>query len=49
MLASWRQLLDLGTLQPDEPELAGTARPPVARLAPDAAAGSGSRTATGSP
>src|SRR3712207_3859078 len=31
-LASWRQLLDVGTLQRDEPELAGTARPPVARL-----------------
>jgi NADH-quinone oxidoreductase subunit G len=38
VLASWRQLLDAGTLQRDEPELAGTARPPVARLAPDVAA-----------
>ncbi|SDC12080.1 NADH dehydrogenase subunit G [Geodermatophilus telluris] len=38
LLASWRQLLDVGTLQRDEPELAGTARPPVARLAPEAAA-----------
>ncbi|MGY1698850.1 NADH-quinone oxidoreductase subunit G [Geodermatophilus sp. SYSU D00766] len=38
LLASWRQLLDVGTLQRDEPELAGTARPPVARLSPDAAA-----------
>ena len=28
VLASWRQLLDAGTLQRDEPELAGTARPP---------------------
>src|SRR3712207_6933092 len=27
VLASWRQLLDVGTLQRDEPELAGTARP----------------------
>ena len=31
VLASWRQLIDAGTLQRDEPELAGTARPPVAR------------------
>jgi NADH-quinone oxidoreductase subunit G len=38
VLASWRQLLDVGTLQRDEPELAGTARPPVARLGADAAA-----------
>ncbi|SFK33692.1 NADH-quinone oxidoreductase subunit G [Geodermatophilus ruber] len=37
VLASWRQLLDAGTLQRDEPELAGTARPPVARLGKDAA------------
>ena len=33
----WRQLLDAGTLQRDEPELAGTARPPVARIGADAA------------
>ena len=32
VLASWRQLIDAGTLQRDEPELAGTARPPVARI-----------------
>jgi NADH-quinone oxidoreductase subunit G len=38
VLATWRQLLDVGTLQRDEPELAGTARPPVARLGVDAAA-----------
>ncbi|WP_369257831.1 NADH-quinone oxidoreductase subunit G [Geodermatophilus amargosae] len=38
LLASWRQLLDVGTLQRDEPELAGTARPPVARLGAEAAA-----------
>jgi NADH-quinone oxidoreductase subunit G len=38
VLASWRQLLDTGTLQRDEPELAGTARPPVARLGAEAAA-----------
>ncbi|WP_448626788.1 NADH-quinone oxidoreductase subunit G [Geodermatophilus sp. URMC 64] len=37
LLASWRQLLDVGTLQRDEPELAGTARPPVARVGKDAA------------
>ncbi|MGY1602796.1 NADH-quinone oxidoreductase subunit G [Geodermatophilus sp. SYSU D00815] len=37
LLASWRQLLDVGTLQRDEPHLAGTARPPVARLGKDAA------------
>jgi NADH-quinone oxidoreductase subunit G len=37
VLASWRQLLDAGTLQRDEPELAGTARPPVARIGKDAA------------
>src|SRR5687767_6064111 len=38
VLASWRQLLDVGTLQRHEPELAGTARPSVARVGPDAAA-----------
>ncbi|WP_081788560.1 NADH-quinone oxidoreductase subunit G [Candidatus Blastococcus massiliensis] len=38
VLASWRQLLDVGTLQRDEPELSGTARRPVVRLAPEAAA-----------
>jgi len=37
VLASWRQLLDVGTLQRDEPALAGTARPAVARLGSDAA------------
>ena len=31
-LASWRQLLDGGALLIDEPELAGTARPPKIRL-----------------
>src|SRR3712207_8465465 len=36
-LASWRQLLDVGTPQRDEPELAGTAPPPVPRLGKDAA------------
>jgi NADH-quinone oxidoreductase subunit G len=38
VLASWRQLLDVGTLQRDEPELAGTARPAVARVGPETAA-----------
>jgi NADH-quinone oxidoreductase subunit G len=37
LLATWRQLLDVGTLQRDEPELAGTARPPVARIGAEAA------------
>jgi NADH-quinone oxidoreductase subunit G len=37
VLASWRQLLDVGTLQRDEVELAGTARPAVARIGADAA------------
>jgi NADH-quinone oxidoreductase subunit G len=37
VLASWRQLLDDGTLQRDEPAMAGTARPPVVRLGKDAA------------
>jgi NADH-quinone oxidoreductase subunit G len=36
-LASWRQLLDVGTLQRDEPELAGTARPGVVRVGKDVA------------
>ncbi|WP_349642933.1 molybdopterin dinucleotide binding domain-containing protein [Blastococcus sp. CCUG 61487] len=37
VLASWRQLLDVGTLQRDEPELSGTARPAVLRLGAEAA------------
>jgi NADH-quinone oxidoreductase subunit G len=37
VLASWRQLLDAGTLQRDEPALAGTARRPVVRVGADAA------------
>ncbi|MGQ0839216.1 NADH-quinone oxidoreductase subunit G [Actinokineospora sp.] len=32
VLATWRMLLDNGSLQDDEPHLAGTARPVVARL-----------------
>jgi NADH-quinone oxidoreductase subunit G len=34
LLATWRQLLDNGSLQDGEPNLAGTARPPVAMLSP---------------
>jgi NADH-quinone oxidoreductase subunit G len=41
VLASWRQLLDVGTLQRDEPELAGTARTPVARIGAGTARGLG--------
>ncbi|MDT5008884.1 MAG: NADH-quinone oxidoreductase subunit [Mycobacterium sp.] len=37
-LASWHMALDLGRLQDGEPHLAGTARPPVARLSPATAA-----------
>jgi NADH-quinone oxidoreductase subunit G len=37
-LATWRQLLDLGTLQSDEEYLAGTARKPVARMSAATAA-----------
>ena len=32
LLATWRQLIDDGSLQSDEPHLAGTARPSVVRL-----------------
>ncbi|MBT8224553.1 MAG: NADH-quinone oxidoreductase subunit G, partial [Dactylosporangium sp.] len=32
VLATWRQLLDLGSLQDGDGHLAGTARPAVARL-----------------
>jgi NADH-quinone oxidoreductase subunit G len=34
LLSTWRQLLDDGSLQADEPHLAATARPVVARLSP---------------
>ncbi|WP_433783853.1 NADH-quinone oxidoreductase subunit G [Actinomycetospora sp. CA-101289] len=37
-LATWRQLLDGGRLLVDEPELAGTARPPKVRLSATTAA-----------
>ncbi|MPR00574.1 NADH-quinone oxidoreductase subunit G [Modestobacter sp. I12A-02628] len=41
VLASWRQLLDDGTLQREEPAMAGTARPAVARLGRELAARTG--------
>ena len=41
VLASWRQLLDEGSLQDGEPFLAATARRPVARLSAATAAGVG--------
>ena len=41
VLAGWRMLLDNGRLQDGEPYLAGTARPPVARLSAATAAGIG--------
>jgi NADH-quinone oxidoreductase subunit G len=37
-LATWRMLLDSGSLQDGEPHLAGTAKPPVVRLSPATAA-----------
>ena len=39
VLAGWRMLLDAGRMQDGEPNLAATARPVVARLSPDTAAG----------
>jgi NADH-quinone oxidoreductase subunit G len=41
LLATWRRLLDNGASQSDEPHLAGTARPTVARLSPATAEGIG--------
>ena len=41
VLAGWRMLLDDGRLQDGEPHLAGTARPPVARLSAATAVGIG--------
>ncbi|WP_158881543.1 NADH-quinone oxidoreductase subunit G [Amycolatopsis anabasis] len=43
VLATWRQLLDNGSLQEEEPHLAGTARPAVARLSASTAQGLGSK------
>jgi NADH-quinone oxidoreductase subunit G len=41
VLASWRQLLDRGSMQAGEPHLAGTAKTPIAVLSPATAAGIG--------
>ncbi|RJQ84542.1 NADH-quinone oxidoreductase subunit G [Amycolatopsis panacis] len=41
VLATWRQLIDNGSLQDDEPHLKGTQRTPVARLSAKTAAGLG--------
>src|SRR5262249_6047989 len=38
VLATWRMLLDAGSLQDGEPHLAGTAKPPVALLSAATAA-----------
>lgn len=40
-VATWRNLLDLGTMQEGEPHLAGTARPAVAKVSAATAAGLG--------
>ncbi|WP_327139450.1 NADH-quinone oxidoreductase subunit G [Nocardia sp. NBC_01327] len=44
VLAAWRMLIDRGRLQDGEPNLAGTARPPVVRLSHDTAAEIGATT-----
>jgi NADH-quinone oxidoreductase subunit G len=41
VLATWHHLLDEGRLQDDEPHLAGTRKPAVARISPATAAGLG--------
>ena len=41
VLATWHQLLDTGRMQDGEPFLAGTARPPVARMSAATAAEAG--------
>ncbi|MEE4023856.1 NADH-quinone oxidoreductase subunit G [Gordonia sp. PKS22-38] len=46
VLATWRMLLDDGRLQDNEPDLAGTARPPVARMSAATAAGIGASDGT---
>jgi NADH-quinone oxidoreductase subunit G len=43
LLATWRQLLDNGSMQDGEPHLAATAKAPVARLNPETAARLGVR------
>lgn len=45
VLAGWRMLLDAGRLQDGEPYLAGTARPPVARMSAATAAAIGATAA----
>jgi NADH-quinone oxidoreductase subunit G len=47
VLATWRQLIDNGSLQIDEPHLAGTARAVVARMSAATAAGRTAVTVTG--
>ncbi|CAJ1501342.1 NADH-quinone oxidoreductase subunit G [[Mycobacterium] kokjensenii] len=47
VLAGWRMLLDAGLMQAGEPNLAGTARQPVARMSATTAAGIGA--ASGDP
>jgi NADH-quinone oxidoreductase subunit G len=49
VLATWRQLLDDGSMQAGEPYMAATARPAVIRIGPANAATSGSPTGTRSP
>jgi NADH-quinone oxidoreductase subunit G len=49
VLASWRQLLDSGVLQDGEPHLAATARPTVARMSANTAAGLGTRVTLSGP
>ncbi|WP_330180713.1 NADH-quinone oxidoreductase subunit G [Nocardia sp. NBC_01503] len=44
ILSAWRMLIDRGKLQDGEPNLAGTARPPVVRLSHDTAAEIGATT-----
>ncbi len=45
-LATWKQMIDLGSMQDGEEHLRATARPPVARLSPTAYAGLGSEQVT---
>ncbi|WP_157123928.1 molybdopterin dinucleotide binding domain-containing protein, partial [Nocardia mexicana] len=44
VLAGWRMLIDRGRMQDGEPNLAGTARPPVVRMSHDTAAEIGATT-----
>ena len=45
-LATWKQMIDLGSMQDGEEHLRATARPPVARLSPTTYAGLGSEQVT---